>query len=275
MIKAGLFTTILSLLLLAACDSGINNSTETSNGAPNKKENAIPGEVKQLYEEVKLHPDSAGLRLRLATSLDSIKFYEEALQQMDSLISKDSLNYGLWYTNGRIAEDAGDTLQAMQSYDRAIRVYPSADAMLSLANLYAEQKNERSLIICANVKRLRLGREYDAHAAFVSGIYNARTKNNPAALKFFDECIANDYTYMEAYIEKGLLYFDSKQYREALNVFSFASTVNALDSDPYYWMGRCYEMLNVKDTAILRFKQSLNLSKNDKATEDALKRLGE
>ena len=59
---------------------------------------------------------------------------------MDSLISKDSLNYGLWYTNGRIAEDAGDTLQAMQSYDRAIRVYPSADAMLSLANLYAEQK---------------------------------------------------------------------------------------------------------------------------------------
>ena len=94
-------------------------------------------------------------------------------------------------------------------------------------------------------------------------------------MKFFDECIANDYTYMEAYIEKGLLYFDSKQYREALNVFSFASTVNALDSDPYYWMGRCYEMLNVKDTAILRFKQSLNLSKNDKATEDALKRLGE
>ena len=124
MIKAGLFTTILSLLLLAACDSGINNSTETSNGAPKKKKMLFPEKLKQLYEEVKLHPDSAGLRLRLATSLDSIKFYEEALQQMDSLISKDSLNYGLWYTNGRIAEDAGDTLQAMQSYDRAIRVYP-------------------------------------------------------------------------------------------------------------------------------------------------------
>lgn len=275
MIKAGLLTALLSLLLLTACDSGNNNSTETNKEDKDKKENIIPAEVQRLYQQVKLYPDSTGLRLRLATSLDSIQSYKEALQQMDSLISKDSLNYGLWYTNGRIAEDAGDTLQAMQSYDRAIRVYPSADAMLSLANLYAEQKNERALIICANVKRLRLGREYDAHAAFISGIYNARTKNSAAALKFFDECIANDYTYMEAYIEKGLLYFDNKQYREALNVFSFASTVNALDPDPYYWMGRCYEMLHVKDTAILRFKQSLNLSKNDKATEDALKRLGE
>lgn len=275
MIKAGLLSTILSLLLLTACDSGNNNSTETNKEDNNKNENTIPAEVKRLYQQVKLYPDSTGLRLRLATSLDSLQSYKEALQQMDSLISKDSLNYGLWYTNGRIAEDAGDTLQAMRSYDRAIRVYPSADAMLSLANLYAEQKNEHALIICANVKRLRLGREYDAHAAFISGIYNARTRNSAAAFKFFDECIANDYTYMEAYIEKGLLYFDNKQYREALNVFSFASTVNALDPDPYYWMGRCYEMLNVKDTAILRFKQSLNLNKYDQATEDALKRLGQ
>jgi tetratricopeptide (TPR) repeat protein len=91
-----------------------------------------------------------------------------------------------------------------------------------LANLYAEQKNERALLICTQVKRLSLGREYDAHADFISGIYNARTHNTEKALSFFDDCIANDYTYMEAYIEKGLVYFDNKQYNEAMNVFKFA-----------------------------------------------------
>lgn len=264
------------LAVLFACNTGNNDGNEKDSESTTAiTQNVIPPEVAQMYVQVRQYPDSAGLRLKLAISLDSIQAYKEALTQMDSLIYKDSLNYGLWYTNGRIAEDSGDTLQAMQSYDRAIRIYPSADAMLSLANLYAEQKNERALIICSNVKRLRLGREYDAHADFISGVYNARTKNIPAALKFFDACIANDYTYMEAYIEKGLVYFDSKQYREALNVFSFASKVNALDPDPYYWLGRCYEMMNVKDSAVLRFKQSLNLNKGDKATQDALKRLGD
>jgi tetratricopeptide (TPR) repeat protein len=64
-------------------------------------------------------PDSTGLHLKLATALDSIGEYKQALTEMDSLIKKDSINYGLWYTKGSIAEDAGDTLLAMKSYDNA------------------------------------------------------------------------------------------------------------------------------------------------------------
>jgi hypothetical protein len=51
------------------------------------------------------------------------------------------------------------------------------------------------------------------------------------------------------------------------------STVNALDSDPYYWQGRCFEMMNVKDSAVLRFKQALSLDKEDKQIQEALKRV--
>ena len=257
--------------LLLSCGNGIDNNNAGDSAVENNS-TVTPAYVEDLYAQVKLHPDSVGLRLKLAIALDSIGFYKPALVQMDSLIRKDTVNYALWFTKGRIAEDAGDTLVAMQSYDRALRIYPSADAMLGLANLYAEQKNERALLICAQVKRLSLGREYDAHADFIAGIYNARTNNKEKALAFFDDCIANDYTYMEAYIEKGRVYFDNKEYAEAMNVFKFASTVNTLDADPYYWQGRCFEMLNVKDSAVLRFKQALNLEKNDKKIQDALKR---
>jgi tetratricopeptide (TPR) repeat protein len=261
------------ILLLAAC----NNVQEQNTASNNKSETVkpYPDEVAFLLAQVKQHPDSTGARLRLATALDSIGVYKEALLQMDSLILKDSANFGLWFTKGRIAEDSGDTLTAIKSYDKALRIYPSADAMLGLANLYAEQKNERALLICTQVKKLGLGREYDAHADFILGIYNARTGNKKKAIDFFDDCIANDYTYMEAYIEKGLVYFDGKQYNDALNVFKFASTVNALDADPYYWQGRCYEMMNMKDSAVLRLKQSLSLDKASKETQEALKRLGE
>jgi tetratricopeptide (TPR) repeat protein len=259
------------MILLASCNGNTTDTDIKDSSVQSAK--PYPDYVQDLFDGVKQHPDSAGLRLKLATALDSVGAYKIALQQMDSLIEKDTVNYGLWYTKGRIAEDAGDTLLAMKSYDKALRIYPSADAMLGLANLYAEQKNENALLICTQVKRLGLGREYDAHADFIAGVYNARTGNREKAQDFFDDCIANDYTYMEAYIEKGLIYYDNKQYNEALNVFKFASTVNALDSDPYYWQGRCFEMMNIKDSAVLRFKQALSLAKDDKQIKEALNRV--
>ncbi|MBG9376562.1 tetratricopeptide repeat protein [Panacibacter sp. DH6] len=263
---------VLGISLFASCaekedSAGKQDDTTAAAGKP------LPPYIVELESRVKANPDSAGLRLKLAAALDSIGAYKPALEHMDSLIMKDTTNYGLWYTKGRIAEDAGDTIMAMESYDKALRIYPSADAMLGLANLYAEQKNERALLICTNVKRLALGRDYDAHADFIAGIYNARTNNKEKALAFFDNCIANDYTYMPAYIEKGLVYFDNKAYQEALSVFKFASTINALDADTYYWQGRCYEMMQVKDSAALRFKQALNLEKGDAKITEALKRV--
>ena len=193
---------------------------------------------------------------------------------MDTLIKKDSLNYGLWYTTALINEHAKDTARAIKDYDRALAIYPSADALLNLASLYAEQKNSRSLLLCNRVKELALGRSYDAACAFIVGVYYARTGQKEQALKGFDESIGNDYTYMEAYIEKGLIYFDEQQYGRALPVFSLAAQVNHLYPDAYYWMARSYEMMNKKDSAVYFFKQSKALDKNASETDAALKRLG-
>jgi tetratricopeptide (TPR) repeat protein len=265
----------LVLFFLVACTS---NNKPSISGSSNKTtktpiaSSTYPPYILSLFSDVKQHPDSTGRRLQLAFALDSIGMFSEAMAQMDTLISKDSTNYGLWFKNGEIAEDSKDTSRAMMSYARAIGIYPSPDALLSLANLYSEQRNKKGLEICRQVQQMSLGREYDAHCAFIEGVYYARTRNTEEALEAFDNCIANDYTYMEAYIEKGLVYFDNKQYGAALRIFQFAATVNALDSDPYYWQGRCYEMIGVKDSAILRFRQSLHLE-DDSATHAALKRL--
>ncbi len=263
-------TLVLVLLFFCGCnESPDNNSSNKNTGTKNE----VPESVKNLIALVQQHPDSIGIRLALANAFDSIGYYKEALAQMDSLVKKDSMNYGLWFNKGQIAEDAKDTTEAIKSYIKAINVYQSPDALLALANLYAERKNDRALLICSRVKDLGLGREYDAGCAFITGVYFARTGNKQQALNFFDESIANNYTYMQAYIEKGLVYFDDKQYNEALKVFQFASKINALDADPYYWQGRCYEMMNIKDSAILRFKQSLSLDKNACETKEALKRV--
>lgn len=269
--KKYIFYFILILCTVLACK---NNTNDTVATVDNQKEKVLPPEVLSLQQQVQQHPDSVGTRLKLAIALDSVEEYAIALKQMDILIKNDSNNYGLWYTKAQIDEHAQDTANAIASYTKAIIIYPSADAMLGLANIYAEQKNPRSLLICNQVRQLGLGRSYDAASAFIAGVYNARTGKKELALKLFDECIQNDYTYMEAYIEKGLVYFDSRQYRQALDVFGFATKVNHLYADAYYWMARCYEMMNTKDSAVYYFKQSLALDKESRETKEALKRLG-
>ena len=231
--------------------------------------------IESMQKQLQQFPDSQGLRLQYAFTLDSIKMYKEALAQMNTLTKNDTTNYGFYYAQGQIAEDAQDTDIALKSYRHAAKLYESPDALLAIANLYAEMKDERAVLFCSRVKALGLGRDMDANCAFITGVYYARLHKSNEAIKYFDECIANNYTYMEAYIEKGLVYFDQQQYQKALNVFQFASTVNNLYADAYYYMARCYEMMNKKDSAVLRFQQSLQLDPTLDEARAHLKRLAE
>src|SRR5438067_1013161 len=146
--KKYFFCWILIVCSIAACKNNTDTANDTSATGNNKKEKTLPPEVIALQQRVAQYPDSTGVRLQLAIALDSVEQYAPALKHLDTLIQKDSNNYGLWYTKAQIEEDAKDTASAITSYAKAIKVYPSADAMLNLANIYAEQKNPRSLLIC-------------------------------------------------------------------------------------------------------------------------------
>jgi len=255
------------ILLAFVVSCGQND--ETTKQATNEQIQIIYN----LKQQLKQKPDSASLRMQLVNALDSLAMYKEAIAQTDSLIKRDSLNNGLWFTKAQLLESNKDTAEAIKSYERALRIYPSVEAQLSLANLLAETKNARSLLICRNISQMGLGRETDASCNFIAGVYYARSGNKQQALNLFDKAIANNYTLMEAYMEKGFIYYESKQYANALKVFETAITVNKLYPDAYYWKAKCYETIGNKEEALVNYKRSLGLDKNLKEAAEAVKRL--
>jgi tetratricopeptide (TPR) repeat protein len=266
-IFAAVFTATI-ILLLSACNNIQKKKGEEKEAAK------YPENINSLINAVHNQPDSNSFRVRLALALDSLGDYTNALKQIDTAVTKDTGNNVLWINRGNIAEDAKDTLAAMESYVKALRIYETPDALLWLAKLYAETKNPRALLIASRIKDLALGKGYDAHSAYIAGIYYARTGKSKEAIEKFNECIANNYTYMEAYIEKGMVYFDNRQFNEAQSVFQFAASVNSLYADAYYYQGKCYEAMQKKDSAIEKYRQSFNLDKGLVEAKDALKRLG-
>lgn len=243
----------------------------------NTARRVTPGQtllIKSLKQQVQKNPDSAGLRMKLVNVLDSLAMYKEAIAQTDSLIKRDSLNNGLWFTKALLLESNKDTAAAIRSYERALRIYPSVEAQLNLANLLAETKNARSLLICRNVSHMGLGRETDASSSFIAGVYYARSGKNQRALNLFDSAINDNYTLMEAYMEKGFIYYESKNYADAVKVFETAITLNKMYPDAYYWKAKCSEAIGNKEEALLNYKRSLGLDKNLKEAADAVRRLG-
>ncbi|MEO8172100.1 MAG: tetratricopeptide repeat protein [Sediminibacterium sp.] len=257
------------LVVFAACNTEPNKTTVPD--ALEKDE--MPAPVQQLFNKVDQHPDSIGLRFQLVNALDSLGAYQQAMGQLDSLIRKDSLNYGLWFRKGQLQENIHDTVGALKSYRYAIRVYPSPDAMLAAANLLAEKKDQLALSICKQIDEMRMGREYTAHTSFISGVYYARTGNRQKAMDAFNTCIANNFSYTEAYMEKGFLLYDAKKTPEALQVFQTLATVKNTNPDAYYWMAKCYEAMNDKTQAISNYQKALTLDPKLKEAADGLKRL--
>jgi tetratricopeptide (TPR) repeat protein len=257
------------ILLLAACKN------EPANQVPDTlQKEEMPAAIRQLFSQVAQNPDSVGLRLKLVDALDSLGAYRQASGQMDSLLLKDSLNYGLWYRKALLQENLKDSSGALRSYRYAIRIYPAPDALLAAANLLAEQKNAAALTLCKQVEDMRLGREYTAHCSFIRGVYYARTGDRKKAIDAFNQCIYNDLNYTEAYMEKGFLYYDDKKTSEALQVFQTVVTVKNGYADGYYWSAKCYEVLGNKPEAIANYRKALVFDPKLAEAATALQRLG-
>jgi tetratricopeptide (TPR) repeat protein len=241
--------------------------------AAEKKQKPLPEYVNNMMLQLKQNPDSIALRFKLVEALDSISEFKIAVAEIDSIIKRDSLNYGVWFKKGDVLKRAQDTTAAIASFTKASKIYTSPQVLLELANLYAEKADKRALIYCQQVADLRLGREYDSYIDFFAGVYFARTNDKKKALEYFDKSINENYSLIDNYLEKGLIYYNDKNYKEALKIFNTASSISNTNADVYYWLGKTYEAMNDKTNAISNYKKSLLLDKNLKEAEDAIKRV--
>ncbi|WP_298300197.1 tetratricopeptide repeat protein [Hydrotalea sp.] len=265
---------IISSFFWACFISACSNNTKDKQAITDSGQTVVlTPYIKNLKSMIATHPDSVGVRLKLIDAYDSLNLFIPAILEIDSLITKDKFNYGLWYRKGRLSENAEDTAAAIDAYQHAIAIYPAPDALLSLASLYAEQKNKTALDLCNQVAELRLGRETNANCSFITGVYYARTGQTNKAIQAFDQSINQNFTLMEAYMEKGFIYYDKKVYTKALQIFQMAAQVNNTYADAYYWQAKCYEALQNTNDAIKNYQTSLTLDPTLHEAVNAIKRL--
>lgn len=246
---------------------------------PNKKENAdqqasvAGGEEQRLKELAGKFPDSLILKENLIQYYRENGNYETALLEVNRALEKDSMNARLWDIKAILHFEDADTLSSITAFEKALAIVPNPADLISLGTLYAQTGNKKALEL-AGYLLSRHKADTEKEALFIKGLYFAFTNDNMQAVDYFDQCIALNFTFMDAYREKAIALYNMAKYGEALSVLDKAITLQNNFDEGYYYMGKCYEKLNRKQDAIESYQTALLYSPDYTEAKDALARLG-
>ncbi len=253
-------------ICLFACNGKDEETDLKKSAQPISQENVLKNAVKN-------HPDSLLLLQNLVEYYAAGQNFDAALASINNALSKDSSNPVLWDMQSTIAAEKGDTAQAIKALQNAIDIYPIPEYIIALGALYAETKNPMALQLA---DALLAGNKAKAEkeAYFIKGLYYSFNNEKEKSIPFFDKCIAINYSFMDAYLEKALALYELKKYKEAAEILEKAVTLQNKFVRGYYYLGQCYEKLNRIEDAKEVYQTGLVYDDKDMDLLDALGRLG-
>ena len=198
--------------------------------------------------------------------------YDKAISTVNSYLSKDTTNLRLLHIKSILLLEKPDTLAAISNLEKTISIYPSALDIIMLGAIYANQSNEKSMLL-ANILLRDFNDIAEAEAYFIKGSYYSNAGNKKAAIDMFDNCINHTITFMEAYREKALALAALKKYNEAINTLNKALTLNNNYPEGYFYLGEILEKTNNTDGAIEAYQKALLYDTGYIEASNAIERL--
>jgi tetratricopeptide (TPR) repeat protein len=226
-----------------------------------------------IEQALKKLPQSIALKISLARGYQQKGNLQKSLAICNDVLQKFPGQIDALLLKADLLKESGKNEEAITLLEKAY-TYAPFDAELShnLAFEYAEAKNPKVLSLADSLIKAD-SLEGHAEPYYFKGIYFSNKGNTAEAIKQFDEAIRHNYNFMNAYINKGIVYYDQKKYNEAQKVFSLAASINPAFADSYYWLGKCEEALNKKEEAKLNYLRAYGLDKTMTEAKEAAEKI--
>lgn len=218
-------------------------------------------------------PRSISLQVALARGYQQKNAADKALAVANRILAAHPNSIDALLLKAELLREQDRPGEALAALETAYS-YAPFDVALShnLAIEYARSKNSKVLSLADSLIRSD-SLESHAEPYYFKGVYYAGTGNAAQALHFFDEAIRHDYNFLDAYMEKGALQYDLKNYDAALRTFALAIRITPSYAEAWYWTGRCHEAKNNKSEARLNYQRAYALDKTLTEARDAAGKL--
>jgi tetratricopeptide (TPR) repeat protein len=214
-----------------------------------------------VLEAVQQVPESIGLKISLAKGYQQKGMLNEALSLCNEVIAKYPNQLDALQLKAEILMAQKKDTEAIAALETAYSYDPSdAELAHTLAFAYAEAKSAKALTLSDSlIKADREGQHAEPY--YFKGVYFTNVGNRKEGLKFFDMAIQHDYNFLDAYMEKGTLLYNSKDYSGALKTFKLATTVAPTFAEAYYWLGKTKQAMGNAAEAKLDYQRAYGLDK--------------
>ncbi len=228
-----------------------------------------------LQQAIKELPESLYLQLLLARAFNATGASAKALQVVDTILAIDSAQVNILMLKADILEKTGDLPGMTRALEQAAAILPdNREINNRLAYQYAETKDPRALKLADKLIATDTLDE-DAGGYYIKGMYYVNTGQDKLALAAFDTTIVHDHRYLNAYLEKGKLQFNSRNYTGALATFRLLNTISPAFPDAWYWIGRCEEQAGDKKAARLSYQKAYEIDKTFTEAKAAMESIPE
>jgi tetratricopeptide (TPR) repeat protein len=226
-----------------------------------------------LRDALKMLPQSIPLHVSLIQAYANDQKPNDALVICDKVLQQHPDQVAVLMMKADLLEQTNDTAGSILTLEQAYRFAPSnQDLCYNLAFKFAQSKNPKVLTLCDSLLQHDTI-EKKAEPWYFKGIYYSSINEKGKALGCFDKAIQFDYSFLDAYMDKGQVLYDQKKYAEAISVFQLALKVSATYADAYYWLGKCQEAVGKKEDAILNYQRAYGLDKSLSEAKEAADRL--
>lgn len=229
--------------------------------------------IQFLNVALKQIPQSILLQLSLATIYDAQKKPDDAMTICERILKMNPDQLDALVMKADLLEKKNNTTESIATLEKACKIAPYlADINYNLAYKYAENKIPKAIAFSDSlIKKDSLGQHAEPY--YCKGIYYSNINDKIKALASFNEAIQHDYNFINAYIEKGKIFYDQKKYSDAMKTFNLAATISTTFADAYYWMGRCEEAQGQKEEAKLNYQRAYGLDKTFTEAKEAAEKL--
>lgn len=257
-------------LLLAAWSA----CREEGSGVPGAAKTPAYSEAARLSAILREKPDSMEARLMLSELLEEAGDGRSALATMEQGVSIDATRPAAWNRLAYLRLTTGDTAGALMALDRSFEIEETQPSLLLEAGFIHASRND-SMALAFAEKALTMPDRDNLHsrAMYLKGVYLGNTGQTDRAIAVYDSIILSDYTFVDAYIEKGILQLEGGQAEKALSTFDKALLVANTNADAYLWKGSCLEALGRREEAADFYAKALGLDEGLKAAREGLERM--
>ena len=266
-----LLVLLVLVTILFACNNNSTNSAQQT-------QDSLQQLLQSYRDSLKKYPTDTLLKYNLVLTLQEAGRYKEAVNVLDSMniTMGDSTQMKFYldylYKRTELLVLAGDTANAIKSLEFFVIPGELTEAGLQLANLYAETKNPRTIAICDSMNKNDEGKR-DPNPDYLKGVYYYNIDDYSKALEMFNSCIKKDYTFLDAYMEKGRILYKQSKFKEAMEVYDIAIKVSNSFADAHLWKGKCQEALGQKEEARISYQRAYAFDKTLTEAKEAADRI--